>query len=440
MEMRRLLLRSFDLRLRLFLGSLLLVMPASVALGSGFSIFEQGAKATGMGGAFAATADDPSAIFYNVAGIAYQRKMAAMVGGTIINFANQFEGSLDDSLTAGRREFYARHTYIPPNAYAIIPIGENITVGVGSFGAFGLRTHWDNESSYTGRFISQDANLKVASVEPAIAWKTSSGRFALGFGAEYRTSHVSLERNIPAINPFTNRIVDIAHVRLNSDWSDAWGFNVGAIFKVNETCQIGLSHRSEMTIDYTGDAKFTQIPTGNAQLDAIIRNTRLPPDQNINTSVDYPSLTHLGFATTAIPNWQIEFDTVWATWSNFKELAVNFETTPANSFVTPQNWEDTFSYRLGGNRRVTENADIRLGIVYDENPQPVEGVGPLLPDSDRIGVSFGIGYRYGPFTIEASDLVLHFMDRDTLGRNRENYNGTYKTSANLLSVNVGYTF
>ncbi|HXI12175.1 MAG TPA: outer membrane protein transport protein [Thermoanaerobaculia bacterium] len=433
-------MRPINFRLRLSVVSLLALLPASIALGSGFSIFEQGAKATGMGGAFAATADDPSAIFYNVAGIAYQRKVAAMVGGTIINFENQFEGAGDDALTSGRREFFARHTFIPPNAYAVIPIGDNVTVGVGSFGAFGLRTNWDNENRYSGRFISQDANLKVVSVEPAIAWKSPSGRFALGLGAEYRRSHISLERNIPAINPFTNRIVDIAHVRLDSDWSDAWGFNVGAIFKLNETCQIGLSHRSEMTIDYTGDAKFTQILTGNAQLDSIIRSSRLPPDQDINTSIDYPSLTHLGFATTAVPNWQIEFDTVWATWSNFKQLSVNFETTPVNSFVTPQNWEDTFSYRLGGNRHVTENADIRLGVLYDENPQPVEGVGPLLPDSDRIGFSFGIGYRRGPFTIEASDLILHFFDRDTLGRNRDNYNGTYKTSANLLSINLGYTF
>ena len=64
------------------LTRLSLLIPATilavggVAFGSGFSIFEQGAKATAMGGAFVATADDPSAIFYNVAGIAQQRHMS----------------------------------------------------------------------------------------------------------------------------------------------------------------------------------------------------------------------------------------------------------------------------------------------------------------------------------------------------------------------------
>ena len=76
------------------LTRLSLLIPATilavggVAFGSGFSIFEQGAKATGMGGAFVATADDPSAIFYNVAGIAQLRRMEVSAGGTIINFAN----------------------------------------------------------------------------------------------------------------------------------------------------------------------------------------------------------------------------------------------------------------------------------------------------------------------------------------------------------------
>jgi len=43
--------------------AVLMIIWGSSALAAGFSIFEQGAKATGMGGAFAATADDPSAMF-----------------------------------------------------------------------------------------------------------------------------------------------------------------------------------------------------------------------------------------------------------------------------------------------------------------------------------------------------------------------------------------
>ena len=106
----------------------------------------------------------------------------------------------------------------------------------------------------------------------------------------------------------------------------------------------------------------------------------------------------------------------------------------------PQNWHNTNSYRLGANRRATANWDVRLGAVYDENPQPTEAVSPLLPDADRIGVSFGVGYHAGPFIVDLSDLVLHFKERSTDGLSPERFNGTYKTNANLLSVNVGLKF
>ena len=85
-------------KLWLLITAVLLIVSGA-AYGSGFSLFEQGAKATAMGGAFAATADDPTAIFYNVAGIAQQRKAAFMVGGTTINFSNEFTGDPKDLLT-----------------------------------------------------------------------------------------------------------------------------------------------------------------------------------------------------------------------------------------------------------------------------------------------------------------------------------------------------
>ena len=78
--------------LRFTLALTLTCITAVSAFGSGFLIPEQGAKASAMAGAFAATADDPSAIFFNPAGIAQQRHMAAYAGTTIINFTNQFTG------------------------------------------------------------------------------------------------------------------------------------------------------------------------------------------------------------------------------------------------------------------------------------------------------------------------------------------------------------
>jgi long-chain fatty acid transport protein len=417
--------------------TVLCLAASSTAFAAGFSIFEQGAKATAMGGAFAATADDPSAIFYNVAGIAQQRHMTVMSGATFINFANEFRGDPNDAFTSGTTGQYKRHTFIPPNVYAILPVGKNLTVGIGAFAAFGLRTNW--QDPWAGRFVSRDADLRTKSIEPAIAWQSDSGTIAIGAGYERRESTVVLNRNSAALNPFNGRIIDAANAYLRSSKASDSGFNVGVLFKPASTWRIGASYRSDQTMKYKGTAKFTQFPTGNAQLDAVIKS-QLPPDQNISTSINFPAITIVGIATTAIPNWDVEFDVSHMTWSKFKSLDVVFATTPAANLHRPQNWKDSEAYRLGANRRIDDMWDVRFGVVYDKNPQPTAAFGPLLPDSDRVGASFGVGYRRGPLMVDLTDFVLHFKKRSTEGISSDNFNGTYKTDANLIGVNFGYRF
>ena len=423
--------------LRLTITSLLALALAAPAFGAGFSIFEQGAKASGMAGAFVATADDPSAVFYNPAGIAQQRELSVLAGATIINFTNEFNGDPNSDVVSGVSAKYNRHTFVPPNMYAVVPIGNNLTVGVGVFAAWGLRTDWADP--FAGRYISKDADLKTTSVNPVVAWQSSDGRIAIGGGVEYRRARVILSANRMALNPFTNRISDVANIRLVSDYGDDIGWNVGFLFKPTDQWRFGASYRSDMDIDLNGKAEVNQIASGNAQFDAIVK-TQLPPNQNISTTLPFPAIAIGGIAFSPNDRWDFEFDVSHMTWERFKALAVNFETTPAASFTRVQNWKDSSAYRFGINHKATDMWDVRLGAVYDVNPQPVEAVSPLLPDSDRIGATMGTGLHTGPFVLDWSVMVLHFKDRSTEGQNAEGFNGTYEQDAVLWSFNLGYRF
>jgi len=313
-----------------------------------------------MAGAFAATADDPSALFYNVAGIAQQRKTAVMFGGTTVNFSNQFTGDPNDPFTSGTTGHYARHTFVIPNAYAVVPVGQNLTFGLGVFTPFGLRTNWADP--WVGRFSSRDANIKTINVEPAVAWQTSDGRFALGVGADYRKARLALNQNIPAYDPFTQRIADVGNAYLSSSWDSAWGWNAGVLFKPSSAWRIGASYQAPMSIKFGGDATFTQIKTGNPQFDAIA-GSQLPPTQNVATTIDFPSTAILGVAYSGRPTWTIEADVTHTTWSRFKTLDVAFLTTPAANISREENWKDTYSYRLGANKDVSPNWALRFGAL-----------------------------------------------------------------------------
>ena len=413
------------------------VSTAAAAYGAGFSIFEQGAKASGMAGAYVATADDPSAIFYNPAGLAQQRDLTVLAGATFINFTNEFTGDPNSEYTAGTEGKYNRHTFVPPNMYASLPIGNNLTVGVGVFAAWGLRTDWADP--WVGRFISRDADLKTTSVQPTVAWQTTNGRFAVGGGVEYRRARVILSQNLPFLSPFNGRIVDIGNARLASEYGHDLGWNLGVLFKPTERFRIGASYRSDMDIELEGDADFTQIPTGNTQLDAAIARN-FPQDDTIATDFPFPAVAAVGVAFSPTERVDVEFDITHMTWSRFEALTVDFTNQPTRSFVREQNWKDSSAYRLGTNIEATANWDVRLGALYDQNPQPVEAVNPLLPDSDRLGFTLGAGWHHGPFIVDGAAFILHFKDRSTEGVNPEGFEGTYETDAVLWSFNLGYRF
>lgn len=407
------------------------------AFGSGFALFESGAKGVAMGGAFAATADDPSAIWYNVAGLAQQRRGEVLFGATNITFNNQFTGDPNDLFAAGTTGVYRHHDFIVPNAYASIPIGNNITIGAGVFSPFGLRTNW--QAPWVGRYVSSDANIKTVSFEPAIAWQTSDGRFAIGGGPEIRRSKVILAQTPQALNPFNGRITDVANVYLSSSWKTKTGWNAGVLFKPTSAWRVGLSYRAPMTVGFTGTATVTQIPSGNPEFDAIAA-TQLPPTGPVSTSIAFPDFLYLAVANSSIQNWDIEADVVRNSWSRFKLLQINFAN--GSAIQRHENWKSTFSYRVGANHTVNDTWDVRFGALYDQTPEPTDVVGPLLPDANRIGGTFGIGYRRGPFVLEATEFFLHFLPRSTQMRSNPeiNLNGRYTTEANLVTVDLGYRF
>ena len=73
-------------------------------------------------------------------------------------------------------------------------------------------------------------------------------------------------------------------------------FHDQLLFKPSDAIHIGAAYRTDMTIDFKGNATITQIPTGNAQFDAIVA-TQLPPSQAITTSIPFPAVAVVGVST-----------------------------------------------------------------------------------------------------------------------------------------------
>jgi long-subunit fatty acid transport protein len=65
-------------------------------------------------------------------------------------------------------------------------------------------------------------------------------------------------------------------------------------------------------------------------------------------------------------------------------------------------------------------------------------VTPLLPDANRHGATLGVGFTRGAWTFDAYNLFLFVQNRSTEGRERDGYDGTYKSYVNALGASLGY--
>jgi long-chain fatty acid transport protein len=147
----------------------------------------------------------------------------------------------------------------------------------------------------------------------------------------------------------------------------------------------------------------------------------------------------------ASPALGFEVDINWAGWSSFDTLVIQVDSptlpdgTPVlDDIVRPQNWDDSYNYRLGVHWNSSEANQWRFGYVYDETPQPTAGASPLLPDANRNGFSFGYGHQGSSMSFDLAVMYLPFDSKTVSGESDTYYFGEYNQTAWLVGVSLGF--
>lgn len=428
---------------RLLVSVAVATLVPAMSFGAGFALFEHGNRAMGMGGAFTAVADDPSALFWNPAGIAFQIDdgVKAAFGATlIIPGAQVFEGESPypgDGYTTEQED----QLFYPPHAYLLYPLSERVNFGFSLMAPFGLGTQWD--PSHAGRFISERVILEAFDFSPNLAFQLTDN-LAVGAGVDYRVSTIDLTRNIGFINPFTQQLEDVgqAHLYTEGFTNDGWGWHAGLMAKLGGGFSFGAMYRSRIEVDYTdGEAEFFQYTTGYPDFDALLAQ-QIPFHTNpdLASRIEFPEYYSIGLA------WANEVITIsgqygFMGWDTFQELPILFPEYPHLSEVVEQNYEDADQYRLGMEYRASGTWAFQLGALYDNTPQPRESMSPLLGDGDRTGGSLGISWTRGTFRADAGYMYLEFDERCTGPDSLDGYYGCYvDTTAHLIGATFGVTF
>jgi long-chain fatty acid transport protein len=448
---------------------LVLLFTASTAFAAGFRLPEAGAKAMGMGFAFTAQADDPSAIYFNPAGLTQLKGQNVMVGVSYVREnGGEFTGTTPLTGGATASETQKSLNFLIPNMYytKTSPDGY-MAYGVGVFAPFGLGQEYQDENSSIFRNQVTKIDLQTVVVNPTIAFKINEA-LSVGFGIDFMYGKAKLNGTPVNANLGDNSVGhnnNLYDMHMSAD-AIAWGYNFGLLLKPTNDLRVGFNYRSPFNLEFDdGDINIENISRANRLAfagpgapgtNSLSTNAFAGAGSwsgNGKTKINLPATAALGVAYT-VGRLTVEADADWTFWHSYNSLRIERPTVLATVFTGVANppttqapvlgttdsrkaWKDVCALRLGAEYRVTDPLALRAGFVYDPSPVPAETMGPELPDADRLNYMVGAGYKIGPWTIDVAGMYIDKRDRTVTN---PQFSGTWKGDAWLASMDVGYKF
>lgn len=393
----------------LFAAACLVTTPSRA---SGFLIYDLSGEMIGRASAVSADASEPAAGWFNPAGLAFAKGVNASIGGVYVTARSSFELKSTGAQTSSERG-----NFVLPALFADTKITERVTVGLGVYSAFGIGIEWPN--GWVGRESAISASLQTVAFNPNVAFRLSD-EWSLAAGFDAIRGSVDFRNGLPSIVGGDVRLAGGA-------WG--YGFNAAVLYRaIPERLQFALTYRSRVKLSFDGRADFSpQDPDFERAL----------VDQPGSAAITLPDIITAGVMVRPTRHLTVGFDVNTVLWSTYDRVNIDFSSAPDRS-LNPQG-QTTFTVRGGVDVLLPKGLHVRGGLIYDRGAIPSSGLGPGLPDSDRIDATMGLGYTAEHFKADLGYMAVFFLPKDATG-GAESPEGTYRTFAQLFGLTLGVHF
>jgi long-chain fatty acid transport protein len=402
--------------LLLLLGAFLAILQPDKLNAVGFRLPNQDPDAIARGNAFAATADDPSAIYYNPAGITQLQGQNLRAGIYAVSAGIKYTSSSGSAMA--NSDFQP----VPQIYYADTFTNVPISLGFGIYAPYGLSLDWGNNAPFNTS--GESGKVTYLCFNPIIAWRVTPN-FSIGGGPTINYSQATLQQAIAPNFFFPGG----GQFKLDGN-NTTVGFNLGILWQPDAKWSFGLNYRSPTTINYKGTA---------SQTGSILPPTLMPSSTSSSAAISYPQYIVGGISFRPTPKWNLEFDLDWTDWHDVKQINVN--KTPLGNLVIPLFYQSSFMYEFGVTRQFGNGYFASVGYFYSENSSPDANFNPLIPDADlQLG---GIGFgHHGKRWDWSAAYQFGYNGGRTVQNDTANptADGTYKTFNNAVNVAVMLKF
>jgi long-chain fatty acid transport protein len=351
--------------------------------GSGFALYEGGARSSALAGAVVARADDLSAIFYNPAGLVQLPKIQIMCGFTTFIPGAEIVTHLGSVATANQLQSSASFA---PHFFASYQASERVWLGLGLNSPFGLGIQYND--NWQGRFNITQAAIQTLNLNPTIAVKVTD-YFSLGAGLDIMYFKFKMKRVLP-IPLLTPQALDLQ--------GDSWGlgFNLGLLLKPADYLSFGVSYRSQIRQHLDGGARFRPFSA---------------LDGDASGSIILPDMIFAGIMVKPLKQLSVEAGVIWTHWDLFRRLDIKFSNA-LGTLSEAKEWHNTWRGQLGVEYQALPWLDLRAGYAFENEPMPDKFADYLVPTTDRRhNFSVGTGFHWRAVTVDLAYVMVLMMDR-----------------------------
>ncbi|RXJ73617.1 long-chain fatty acid transporter [Veronia nyctiphanis] len=358
--------------LRKSLLSTAILLAASQAHGAGFQLLYQSAEGLGrVNAGEGAILSGASVGGRNAAAIAMLDSSSVSVGVTFVKPDVKVNGT---ATGAGSFEHDSvANDGIVPNLHYARPINDQLALGLSLGSFYGTSTEFPEDSivgAQTGEteLTTIDANFYAGyKINPNLS--IGGGVNIVKADAKMIRRAGLLAPGIPGGATASTKVVDVEGDAMG------YGWNIGALWQLDENSRFSLTYRSAVDLKLEGD--FTGLRSSFAKTPAELK-------------VELPSMAELSGFHQLNSSLAVHYSATLTGWSSFQELkATSSGCLNGECLQKDEKWEDSWRYSVGATYDLSDMLTLRGGIALDQSPVPDAYRTMSIPDSDRM--RYGLG-------------------------------------------------
>jgi long-chain fatty acid transport protein len=274
----------------------------------------------------------------------------------------------------------------------------------------------------------------------------------LGFGLNWQKVEAEYVRAVAVSTPGLRD--STATLKLSDD---SWGWNAGALFNLGPATKLGVSYRSAVKYETTGDVKVTSNGGAAAGATTTALNNA-GGSSDTKASIKLPDTLIFSLSQKLSSQWELLGDVSWTGWSSIPKVDIirtSGVLNGQNAQTLHTDFRDTWRFAVGANYMLNDAWKLKMGIAYDQTP--VKGPDTRLvsmPDNNRTWFSAGAQWKPSKgMTVDVGGAYLYVKDAEvnnnqipatlnaqTASSNRGHVKGTYSDSAFLLGAQFSMAF